>query len=360
MHRFWLLTVIFLFKNACVIKAQQLTKYQSAGWGYNYGSYLGTTVRSNFMRDSYTSGFQAFYEQRFQSQNNRLVHQNGALGVLLFHANTGSREYVGHVTAAATYIKLTVAAAKRFQSVFRLAGGISYVQKPFEANRNPKNIYIGSHLNVFSNFEWHNYWWLTKKYALYGGLSFTHFSNGAIKLPNKGMNIPTLTAGMLYNLHQSSVSKEVQTTTEKDRSFYLWATATVRQAPHPGGAYYFIPSAAIEYNAPSNNAHHWQGGIVFWYDASRNLKQIINNEPLFDKGAFQSGIYAGYELCFNRISIPLQLGIYTLNRNDESVLFQQLGVRYRMNRNLKVQLLMKTHANVAELLSAGIGYNFKK
>jgi hypothetical protein len=76
--------------------------------------------------------------------------------------------------------------------VVRILWGVSYLNKKFDINTDPKDIAIGSHLNTF--VQWKVLWHLklSNKLRLEPGLSFAHASNGRSQVPNLGLNVVSL------------------------------------------------------------------------------------------------------------------------------------------------------------------------
>ncbi len=311
------------------------------------------------MRDSYSNLAELNYEQYFKNQNGKQVHQQGSWGVALLHGNTGSKKYMGSVTAAFSYVYVPLLQKKRFSSTLRMGGGISWVQKPFNVNSNLKNIYIGSHFNTFTNFVWQNQLVISKKTAVITGIHFVHFSNGATKLPNKGMNIPGFTVGAKYIVATADAKNNrfpIYNTQKNNLTFFF--SGSVRQAPDVGGPYFFIPVGAFEFSRRTHLNDQWCAGVISSFDGSRNLKSVFTGARIYKQGPLQIGAYGGYEFAFGKVSVPMQLGVYLYNQHASSVLFQHLGVRYRISKKFKAQLMMKTHTKIAEYLSWGIGYTF--
>jgi hypothetical protein len=354
----------FLFLVACFILltvfacAQTITKIKSAGVVFHFGSYLGESTRANHMRDSYSSFATLTYEQQFENEHGKPIHQKGSWGMALMHGNSGSRRYMGTVTAAFSYVYLPLFSSQQFSSKIRMGGGLSYLQKPFRVNTNQQNVYIGSHINTFTSFEWQNQIKVCKSFALYAGIHFIHFSNGAVKLPNKGVNIPAVTLGAKY-MYQSSpaVISKYSLLHEQKKSLSFFLSGAVKQAPEVSGPYFIIPIGSVEFAGRTHQNGYWCAGLVASYDGSRKLKSVFTGENIYQEGSLQTGVYTGYEFSFGKLSVPLQLGVYLHNASPTSALFQQLGVRYKVSRKMRLQLLMKTHTKIAEYLSAGIGWS---
>ena len=107
---------------------------------------------------------------------------------------------MGSMAGAFTYVSLPLYRLKSLESLLRLAGGIAWVQKPYNENTNHKNVLIGSPFNGYINILWQHTWQLTAATAVTAGASFSHLSNGGITLPNLGLNIPAVVVGVQHGL----------------------------------------------------------------------------------------------------------------------------------------------------------------
>jgi hypothetical protein len=73
-------------------------------------------------------------------------------------------------------------------------------------------------------------------------------------------------------------------------------------------------------------------------------------------GAMQAGIFGLYEHFFGRLSLPIQAGAYIYHQDKSPFLFQQVGLRFRLNKHLSTELNLKTHMGQADFIHAGISY----
>lgn len=76
------------------------------------------------------------------------------------------------------------------------SGGLAFVNRHFDRQTNPQNTAIGSNLNAITGIGLLTRYNLSPQWRLTGGLEFKHISNGGIKVPNQGLNVPALTIGL--------------------------------------------------------------------------------------------------------------------------------------------------------------------
>ena len=80
---------------------------------------------------------------------------------------------------------------------FFLGSGVSYLSKHYTED-NYRNFAIGSHFNVHINFGWDFIIYQKSPLLINMQFRWNHFSNGAIKMPNTGLNIPSLHLSLIH------------------------------------------------------------------------------------------------------------------------------------------------------------------
>lgn len=84
---------------------------------------------------------------------------------------------------------------------YQMSAGLSYINRTFDLDKNIYNIAIGTHLNLHYQLSVLAGFRLTPKYHVVAGLGLTHFSNGKIHSPNKGLNLISTTVGIRYRFN---------------------------------------------------------------------------------------------------------------------------------------------------------------
>ena len=97
-----------------------------------------------------------------------------------------------------THAKLNVVSFKNSNLKFRMGAGLAYLTEKFDVYSNRRNQAIGSHLNGSMQFGLLYHHQLLEKDYIEVGISISHYSNAAFKVPNLGYNMPSFT--MRYGL----------------------------------------------------------------------------------------------------------------------------------------------------------------
>jgi len=340
----------------------------SIGSRFYFGSYLTTKAKAEYIRDSYASFGELFFEFQTKGLNSwELSHRYPSWGLGLLYGNSGSREYIGNVSALYAYLNLPVIRSAKYNVNFLIGTGPGIVSRPFNIYSNPKNTLIGTRLNAFINLGFQNDIKISGKLSLSGGLHFIHVSNGGTTLPNLGLNTPCIYAGIKYSFNKPDSTPLIITDQSyREIRFKIFTSVSVKQAPWIGGNHYLINVLQTEAAFRRKLNYSFGPGIMFTYNRSLDFFPLEN--PSYEKRGqkkLQIGTYASYEHFFGKLSVPLQLGVYVYNKAKSPLLFQQFGLRYRIQdkyssvlKNLSAELLLKSHMGQADFIHIGLGYTF--
>lgn len=328
---------------------------------FSYGTFLTHLAKAQYLRDSYSYFGEVSLQQQTDGrkpwqQANRLPQ----VGMALFYGNTGSKRHMGDMAGVFPFVAWQLYRSERFASSLRGGAGLGWIQKPYDKHTNHKATLIGTHLNACINFLWQAEVKLFSKAHAAAGFSFTHFSNGSSTLPNLGLNIPAVFAGVRYQLSEPlPVRKSQRDTLIKKNAISIYTTAGLKQFPWIEGKRYLVNTLQLEWSRPLGSAARYSAGAVLFYDRSMEVDPRGIPDQKRRGNKLQAGVFAGYEHLFGRLAVPVQLGAYVHNADIYSRLYQQLGFRYRVDAHWTAQLAMKTHSGKADFIHAGIGYRIK-
>jgi len=198
-----LIFIIFLlfFKGS---DAQENRKISLSKLELEIKAHYGFLVPHHVEMQIFNAHFPVFeftvYKATYGNTRWEYMYNYPLIGISLWQSNLGNSRYFGHALAVYPYINFPLNSSKNNRINFRLGFGLGYIQKPFNRINNYKNIAIGSQLNASLSFYFEFRKHLTNKITLTTGIGFMHFSNGATKTPNYGINIPSVTLGAAVKL----------------------------------------------------------------------------------------------------------------------------------------------------------------
>lgn len=239
----------------------------------------------------------------------------------------------------------------------QVADGPSLATNPYRKEKNEKNVFVTSTLlNGFmlsAQYKEENFW---KRFGFQAGASFTHYSNGSTKLKNKGLNTWFVQAGINYSLDEKTNEFVYKGEAEPlDKKIYynlVYYDGFNENLSETDYDYLFTISFFAEKRLDKKRAV--QLGIDFF--ASDFLKNFLSHKKQDSYSPNRVGVFAGHELVINKLHIPIQLGYYVYNpSNYRGKLYQRIGARYMLHKNIFVGIALKTHLTRAEAIEYGLG-----
>lgn len=331
----------------------------SIGASQSFGSFIANQPKSEYIRDSYTTLTEVFIERKTDGKADwHLSHRYPAIGLGLIAGNSGSKEYIGNLYALYPYIRFPLLNTRHYEASIKTGGGVAVVGKPYDIYTNPKNTLIGTRFNVFLSFALQNEFKLNERIHLAASIGIIHISNGSTKLPNLGLNIPNLSAGLRYALGRPQLKKrELKDTSSSKIDLAVYTSVSVKQYPWVGGSYYLINAAQLEASKRKGRNSSIGVGTLLLYNRTKRRYAMEDRpeNPSYQK--FQAGLYLSYEHFLGRLSIPVNIGGYVYNGSSSGI-FQQYGIRFKATDHLSTQILLKSNSGQADFIHVGLGYNF--
>jgi len=306
----------------------------------------------------HVSGLEMLYERQFMGNKPwqhfyHFPYAGISLQYFDFH-----NQLLGKAFALNPYISFPLKRSNRLQWHFRLSTGLGYFTQAFDLHENRKNGLIGSHLTGSVQFLMQLRWRILPRLELSGGVSMEHFSNGAWKIPNAGINFPGAQLGLSY---APGALKPMQLQSfpviPSGWWFLIWTgwfgkeTDPVLSGKYLAGTLSF--NALRRYSAKAS----YGAGLDLMADWTL-YKRRKTGQPSFP---MRNALALLYEIHLGKWSIPLQLGFYVYDPyRFDTPFYQRIGWRYRVNRNLLLNISLKAHLSRADYLEFGFGYLFGK
>lgn len=282
------------------------------------------------------------------------------IGFSILYYNLG-KEITGHAIGGLASVKLALASGSKSDLYFTMAGGLGYLTKTFDLVENKRNQAIGSHLNGSMQFGVlaHSPIGSGINYLEYG-LSISHYSNAAYKVPNLGYNIPSISIRYGFGLPNME-EQSTKTLTQNQKSLNWTATLfygrkQVNLASPIDFTNYGLQLRGI-WNRSAVSA--WRLGVDYTLDKTYAYSQD-NQIDLAKIGIAEQSevaIAAGYQWRFSQVDVLAELGAYIYQPSAlKSVINQRVGVVYHTTESIGLQGTLRFHEGVADFFEIGVGY----
>ena len=287
------------------------------------------------------------------------------IGLSFWTANMANPEVLGSVYTLYPYLNFNLFYHRKLDFNFRFGTGIAYITKKFEPFDNYKNLLIGTNLNVAISLLYELKWAIQQHIQLSTGVGMTHFSNGALKMPNLGINIPTVNVGVAYLLNTNKpFFVPTESLCNKD------TTKFEIQSIVSGGIKEIYPACGDKFGVFS-----WSNSLIktwslkrkigvgidlFWeFSNIRSLKrQGIEVKHAYE--VIKPGVHVLHQLRFSRLSLVTQIGFYIYAKDkSDGPIYDRLALQYKLNNNILLNVALKTHFAKADFVEWGIGYSIR-
>jgi len=337
-------------------------------------TYYGFIISHHVGMEIYNSHFPAFelsltkatYGKKFWEQ----MFNYPWIGISWWYSNLGTSDYLGTVNAIFPYLNFPLVETDNIKIGFRLGAGIGYLNKKFDRLDNYKHLSIGTHINFAGNLMLDLRWHITDRLVFSGGFSLTHFSNGAVKLPNYGLNIPAVSAGIGYFLQKAnkpihrplfSPVRPSEIDMRRIIQFDITGAIGFKNMESVFGGRYIAYSAFGNILKPITYKSKLGIGFDVSYDGSDMLILERNNMIVPNKiSLVKTGFNFVYELEIGRLSFDVNYGFYLsgIDKSDGSV-YHKLSMRYDITKHIFANITLKTHWGKADYIGWGVGYKVK-
>jgi hypothetical protein len=252
---------------------------------------------------------------------------------------------------------------KRWTGSYTGAFGVSYDFNPFDELHNPANVLIGSYRNAYVYLGYNIKYHFNNRWAAFGSVGFKHFSNGAVQLPNKGINLVPFALGVKYNLADMTLEQPTVPINPfiRHNHWNIMFGAGSKNYKH-GGANYFKSTLGFNYLRQINYKYRLGAGMDFFYASSANYRNH-SSESDFSKSVSYA-VVGSWEWVINRvIYVPIGVGYY-LNRNkengEEEPFYGRIGMRFRVSEHSNMGVTIKAHGGHADYFEWTYAYTFHK
>jgi len=246
----------------------------------------------------------------------------------LMYADFGSK-YLGKGISALANIQMDAIKTDAYSIYLRLGAGAAYITERFDSISNPQNEIIGSHINDVNKFGFGINVNFLPDWRFSGGFSVTHFSNGSVKKPNRGINLRSVELALSYIPTYEKIYTPLYTCNKKRKvGFQLKAGwGLTNQYEYPEKIFEVWSAALISsiFTGKYNSIQLGIGTEYNWY-----FHQLLNDNKtdFSSKSKEQITIIIGDELLFGKTGINYQMHRVINNGMENDRWRTRMGLNY--------------------------------
>jgi len=315
-------------------------------------TYLGVDARFGFQK-----GTESIYAKLYRFP----VY---GIGV---YASTFQNDVVGNPNGIYFFmdIPFIYPSNNKWEFSYLFSYGLSFNFNPYDPVDNPSNLFIGSYRNAFFNFGFRATRKMNERTELFAGIGFRHFSNGALSLPNSGINIFPISIGSNYRLTKNHDKEftEKSIPEQTKRSLLNFHLAPGKKQYFIGDGNNFKLGIGVHILREISYKHRLGLGLEQFYSAnSEERMDGPMTSRFWDSNAF--ALFGSWEWVLTKnLFAPMGLGIY-LHRNEHNGewnwYYQRIGMGYRFSNGMFTNLSIKAHRGKADFFEWTLGYTIFK
>lgn len=286
-----------------------------------------------------------------------------------------------------------VVRTRRFELAYYIGTGVGYSHKKYNKTDEVNNEFIGSIWNIYFTAGLQATYKMGREWALFGGLDFSHHSNGALWRPNKGTNYLSPFAGVAFTpsaRKRGLKSHAIVRPVDYPKGFFMEFSAGLggktlledwfNTQNHPDNPHYrttkFSLYGAFSFQADVlyRYARRWASGVgidVFYSDYANKIARLDSEQGYTGEkhSPWSVGIAAKHEAYYGRFSARMGVGVYLYRhmgyaaRVDEGPkwLYERVGLFYSFPslHNASIGFSVNAHATKADFTEIVVSYPIK-
>jgi hypothetical protein len=354
--RYRLLILIVLSINL-IVKAQVLPKV-AIGFNY-YPGFLVAHREDSKNLEAHSHGFEIQISKHQSVQPWAKHYSKPEIYMGLLYMNLGNPELTGNAFAAMPGFETSLKSFAHSELRIRFSTGLAYLTQKFDVYTNRRNQAIGSHINgVMQGFAT----WETRRdnnpWHLQVGLGLTHFSNGSYRVPNLGVNMPSLYFGANYLIEQKAQRNPLKDTLNPIK-WQIYGAYGFKERSLTNTTGFNIWNVGVTRVEQVSIKRSWRFGSELFVDKTHHFidypdESLTGLSPL---EVTELGIYAGSQLLISRVYFITDIGIYAYKPStNKFITYQRVGFNYHFNQRGYIMTALKIHFGIADHFTWGIGY----
>jgi hypothetical protein len=330
-----------------------------------YGFILKHTESIGHLAESHPYGFELNFNQittgtKDWHQLYKYPEVGYAIGMFDFRNKT-----LGKALYAITYLDKPLLKSEKSALRLKIGTGLVGASNPYNPETNFQNTALSGRIMYAMQGECAWAYNLSGHWQIRSAVTLTHFSNGGLKLPNSGINIPALKIGVNYipnPPHFQSVTDTVSKNYYNSLSVNLSGAFFLKEVKLPGGKKYPGAALSMYVNKRLNRKSALNIGVDGFYNTA--IKYVISRDPDVDTlntpDFKRAGLTFGHELFISRVSMLTQLGVYVYNpyQKIDTMIYQRYGLKYYFNSRLFAGVMLKTHFGSADCMEWTMGISW--
>lgn len=318
---------------------------------YHYGFFIeNSKINNDIFPDNY---YALDFKIGVQTKGENWWHKNfnyPSYGVGFYKSFSNNYSVFGSPFAIYAFFEGTLFKIKKISFNYDYGAGVGYLNKHYNKYNNPKNDIASTYINYFLNIKLSLNYKISERFNASIGAHFSHFSNGALQMPNFGLNMYGINTGLKYYFNSKNTSNkfirkkiktEINIAELKKNIFTLsLGFGACRETYNKQSPLYSVYTAVFNYNRRYTNITSYGVGLDAFYNGS-----VVTHKGYYDYKNLEIvfyGVHLSHVIHINKLDFISDLGTYINDRNLKGFIWARLGYRYNITNYMFTQISFKT------------------
>jgi hypothetical protein len=371
--------ILFLFAFSYSVYATDADSVHTKRNNYLSVNLLNSSLWAHYPELERIAGFHHVLEIRYfyKTNGDRYWHWAYDYPKIGFGLNAGqfTSPEIGKTMAAYFFGTFPVYTFRNFKVEWDVCTGLGWVENIYDPVTNPYNIGVSTHLNAYLDFNVNTTFKISDRFNGFVGLGISHFSNGAGKKPNMGLNLLGVRTGVTYRLEDELVepmeSKDYPEINKKWGMDIRYGAGSLGISDHPET--YLAQNLQLLVARRFTKRHRLGIAFDLIRDNSLIWKQYLLDGEHSDLLGFmarrlegkqvslyQGGVLVSSEFIMRHLSLVTQFGYMVMYTYDALPIYERFGVRYQLVKGMFIDMSLRAQGNKAKEITWGIGYSINR
>jgi hypothetical protein len=354
----FIILISFIFLNSLSLFSQKAdtSYYYFTGFQAQYGLILPHAPAIEPVSHTNPYGFDLSINRLHTNYESwKVFNHFNISGFQLSYINFQNPDVLGEAVLLTMFSEPVWYLGRNFVFSAKGGTGLAYISKVYDDVNNPTNKFFSTHFSFPLYLQVKFKYRISQKTFLTLSGSYNHISNGAVKVPNYGMNFPTMLLGIE---HFQMPLPDLNGLYTKDRNKKVSGQYLIFQLLTGYKVVYSEPQYAIglstRYTWQIRQRYALNAGAELIMD--QGIKKMIEIENLsVDYKRF--AITAGQDLILGKVYFTMYFGYYLYSPYKAyKPVYEKYELSYKITPQFSTGFYLKAHTKDAELM--GLQFNY--
>jgi hypothetical protein len=261
-------------------------------------------------------------------------------------------------------IESNILKTQKVNLAIKACGGLNFISSPYDSINNQINWSYSSYVNAFLALGLVANYQINSNQSIAAKLTFNHFSNGAIKDPNLGVNF--FTSALSYQFKIADNVKRLLNLKRRHKPFegrpnmQFTAFATYKSSTVNTEKFYLINGFAASYNFPFGvkKGHSLAIGAEWLED--RAISELLRYGGKLNLSNQRVGVTVGHEFLFHQFTWGQYLGYYIFKDIPEmDNVYHRHTIAYKLTKSWSIGISLLANNQKANFTDLRLTYKLQ-